>query len=208
MLTQTLQDIIGKEPFHWRGDRDGLEEFNRRFLTLAGRRRRCSTRSEMQEFEDFLATIHFPPNPFRNLDNSLSTTCRCRDTTAPDASAPPGTPLPNGNAQHGLALYRSRRVMFQGLRVRYLPHAARRHGHEPKMIGTTILGDIPPGPHGEQHHGLMAGRHAGPEGPPSAQSPRENGLRCDAVQLAGRLRLHARRRIDSLARFVELRRST
>ncbi|MEQ1894917.1 MAG: hypothetical protein ABL998_20435, partial [Planctomycetota bacterium] len=31
MLTQTLQDIIGKEPHHWRGDRDGIEEFNGAF---------------------------------------------------------------------------------------------------------------------------------------------------------------------------------
>ncbi|MDB6037285.1 MAG: hypothetical protein JWM99_1126, partial [Verrucomicrobiales bacterium] len=26
MVTQSLQDIIGHEPFHWRGDRDGLED--------------------------------------------------------------------------------------------------------------------------------------------------------------------------------------
>src|SRR6185436_458289 len=28
MVTQTLQDIIGHEPFHWRGDRNDLEEFS------------------------------------------------------------------------------------------------------------------------------------------------------------------------------------
>ena len=27
MTTQTMIDIIGHEPHHWRGDRDGLEEF-------------------------------------------------------------------------------------------------------------------------------------------------------------------------------------
>ena len=37
MLTQTLQDIIGKEPLHWRGDRDGIEEFNQTFTSLQGR---------------------------------------------------------------------------------------------------------------------------------------------------------------------------
>ena len=36
MVTQTLQDIIGKEPHHWRGDRDGLEEFNQTFTNLQG----------------------------------------------------------------------------------------------------------------------------------------------------------------------------
>ncbi len=28
MTTTTLQDIIGHEPFHWRGDRLGIEQFN------------------------------------------------------------------------------------------------------------------------------------------------------------------------------------
>ena len=32
MTTQTLQDIIGNEPLHWRGDRDGIEQFNGAFL--------------------------------------------------------------------------------------------------------------------------------------------------------------------------------
>jgi hypothetical protein len=27
MVTLTLQDIISHEPFHWRGDRDGIEQF-------------------------------------------------------------------------------------------------------------------------------------------------------------------------------------
>jgi hypothetical protein len=39
MTTQTLQDIIGKEPHHWRGDRDGIEEFNGAFVGAAGRGR-------------------------------------------------------------------------------------------------------------------------------------------------------------------------
>jgi YVTN family beta-propeller protein len=74
MTTQTLQDIIGKEPLHWRGDRDGLEEFNGAFLGLQGDDANL-TPAEMQEFEDFLATIAFPPNPFRNFDNRAR---RCR----------------------------------------------------------------------------------------------------------------------------------
>jgi hypothetical protein len=28
MVTQSLQDIIGREPVHWRGDRPGIESFN------------------------------------------------------------------------------------------------------------------------------------------------------------------------------------
>ena len=36
MVTQTLQDIIGKEPLHWRGDKDGIEEFNGAYPNLQG----------------------------------------------------------------------------------------------------------------------------------------------------------------------------
>src|SRR6266511_4347698 len=72
MMTQTLQDIIGHEPFHWRGDRDGLEEFNATFTNLQSAASALTT-NEMQELEDFLATISFPPNPHRQFNNSLST---------------------------------------------------------------------------------------------------------------------------------------
>jgi YVTN family beta-propeller protein len=72
MTTQTLQDIIGKEPLHWRGDRAGLEEFNPAFVALQGDDAQL-TPAEMQEYEDFLATIAYPPNPYRNFDNTLPT---------------------------------------------------------------------------------------------------------------------------------------
>src|SRR6185503_6170088 len=49
-LTPTLQDIIGKEPFHWRGDRDGIEEFNPLFESLLGDDQQLNA-AEMQELE-------------------------------------------------------------------------------------------------------------------------------------------------------------
>jgi DNA-binding beta-propeller fold protein YncE len=72
MVTQTLQDIIGHEPFHWRGDREGIEDFNQTFVGLLGRDQ-LLTPTEMAEFKAFLATIAFPPNLARNLDDTLST---------------------------------------------------------------------------------------------------------------------------------------
>jgi hypothetical protein len=57
---------------HWRGDRNNLAEFNAAFTSLNGNDRQL-TESEMAAFEEFLATITFPPNPFRNMDNSLPT---------------------------------------------------------------------------------------------------------------------------------------
>jgi hypothetical protein len=61
--TQTLQDIIGHEPFHWRGDQFGLEEFSGTFTNLQGAPVTLTT-NEMQEYENFLATVRFAPNPF------------------------------------------------------------------------------------------------------------------------------------------------
>ncbi len=112
MTTQTFQDIIGNEPFHWRGDKNGLEEFNGAFTGLQGDDVML-TAQEMQEYEDFLATIFYPPNPFRNLDNSLPS-----DLPLPGHYASgefesvgglaQGAPLPNGDAVLGLDGYINR----------------------------------------------------------------------------------------------------
>jgi hypothetical protein len=104
MLTQTLQDIIGHEPFHWRGDRLGLEEFNPAFEDLQGDDERL-TPAEMQEYKAFLATIHFPPNPFRTLTNELSADLPLPDHHTTGRFAPAGQPLPDGNAFHGRELF-------------------------------------------------------------------------------------------------------
>lgn len=91
-VTQTLQGIIGTEPLHWRGDRASLADFNPAYVGLNGRDSELSG-DEMRQFSDFLATIHFPPNPFRAVDNSL-----------PEVG-------PNGgNAQRGRELFFTRPI--------------------------------------------------------------------------------------------------
>jgi hypothetical protein len=70
MTTQTLQNIIGTEPFHWRGDRTGIEEFNAAFVGLLGGDREL-TDAEMAAFKEFLRSVVYPPNPNRNIDNTL-----------------------------------------------------------------------------------------------------------------------------------------
>ncbi len=104
MVTQTLQDIIGNEPFHWRGDRDGIEEFNPAFTGLLGDDREL-TAIEMQQFKDFLATIYFPPNPFRNLDNSLPDSIDLKGHVTSGRFGAAGQPLGSGNPRNGLRLY-------------------------------------------------------------------------------------------------------
>jgi len=155
MVTQTLQDIIGHEPHHWRGDRDGLEEFNATFEGLQGDDEQLSP-AEMQEFEDFLATIHFPPNPYRGLDNSLPADLPLPNFFAAGRQAPSGTPLPNGNAVVGHQIFNPPGFPadnpFQCASCHTLPtglgpNVERRNGE---------LVEIPPGPNGEAHLGFVS----------------------------------------------------
>jgi YVTN family beta-propeller protein len=153
MTTQTLQDIIGKEPHHWRGDRLGIEEFNGAFVGLLGDDAGLSPQ-EMQEFEDFLATIHFPPNPFRNFDNSLPQTLPLPGQYTTGRFGPAGQPLPVGRPNIGLALYRdtNRRLdngAFACVTCHTLPTGA---GTDTTLnVQTQQYVPIPPGPNGERH---------------------------------------------------------
>ncbi len=154
MTTQTLQDIIEKEPHHWRGDRFGIEEFNGAFVGLLGDDTEL-TPAEMQEFEDFLATIHFPPNPFRNLDNSLPTDLPLPGHYTTGRFAPPGQPLPNGDAVAGLNEYRFGFLdaPFQCVTCHTLPTGM---GANVDFIGGPPFNQLPPGPNGELHHALVS----------------------------------------------------
>lgn len=120
ITTQTLQDIIGQEPLHWRGDKKGLEEFNGAFTGLQGRPA-LLTDTEMQQFEDFLATIHYPPNPYRNFDNTLPTTLDLsrfesfgRFALGGGTGVTAGSPMLPGNAVNGLELFRTRPAHMAG----------------------------------------------------------------------------------------------
>jgi len=105
MVTQTLQDIIGHEPFHWRADRLSIEEFNPTFTNLQAAADALTT-NEMQEFKAFLATITFPPNRFRNFDNTLSTNLALPGHFASGrGELVAGVPLPDGNAERGLTFF-------------------------------------------------------------------------------------------------------
>ncbi|MEM9863893.1 MAG: hypothetical protein AAF938_20000 [Myxococcota bacterium] len=82
MTTQSFRGMSNHGPMHWRGDRTGgydgdaldeqaaFEAFNGAFEGLLGRSSTL-TEEEMARFARFALTIHYPPNPIRNLDNSL-----------------------------------------------------------------------------------------------------------------------------------------
>ena len=149
MTTQTLQDIVGHEPFHWRGDRDGLEEFAGAFQTLQGGDG-PPIDADMQRFKAFLATITLPPNPNRLPDNTLPTALALPGHFASGRFGPAGQPLPIGNAQHGLTLYRTGNLdggimNGQCVTCHTLPTGM---GTDMALLSPTPLAL---GPHGEHH---------------------------------------------------------
>jgi mono/diheme cytochrome c family protein len=91
MTTQTLKGMAGHGSMHWRGDRTGgndednaqpdsgaynevlaFKKFSGAFEGLLGRSTAASD-AEMQVFADFILQVMLPPNPIRNLDNTLTT---------------------------------------------------------------------------------------------------------------------------------------
>ena len=103
MVTITLQDIIGHEPFHWRGDREGIEAFGPTFTNLQGMPGGGLTTNQMAQLKAFLATVGFGPNPYRPVGQFAAST----NLPLPGQLAlgrgtlPAGAQLPNGNAQNG-----------------------------------------------------------------------------------------------------------
>lgn len=82
MVTQSFRGLAGAGVMHWRGDRHGDGEeatdelrsflkFRPAFVGLNGLADE-PTVGEMTDFFRFLATIHYPPNPYQNLDRSLT----------------------------------------------------------------------------------------------------------------------------------------
>ncbi len=166
MTTQTLQDIIGMEPLHWRGDRDGLEEFNGAFVGLQSddpvQGGGGLTAPEMQQFENFLASIHMPPNPNRNFDNTLPTNMPLPGQYANGRFAlAAGAPLPNGNAARGLQLYRNQAAPldsgnFTCVICHTLPTGAGTDSSLTFPGGIPTFTPLPPGPLGERHLALVS----------------------------------------------------
>ncbi|MEM9254283.1 MAG: hypothetical protein AAGA91_02485 [Pseudomonadota bacterium] len=89
MTTQTLRGMATHGPLHWRGDRTGrdangnpiagetiesaaFKQFNPAFVGLVGRSAELNN-AEMEAFTRFSLLLTPPPNPVRNLDNSLTT---------------------------------------------------------------------------------------------------------------------------------------
>ena len=153
LLTMTLLDVIGKEPFHWRGDADGIEELNPMFQSLLGDDEQLSA-SEMQELEDFLATLYFPPNPMRNFDNSLRSSLPLPGHVSTGAFSPAGTPLPNGNAVQGKVLYAPPNLRVGGTFACTTCHTLGTSVGSDTELVAGVFQPRAAGPNGERYHAL------------------------------------------------------
>jgi DNA-binding beta-propeller fold protein YncE len=90
MSTQSLRGMANHGSMHWRGDRTGgndaptaqpdsgthderaaFEKFQDGFTDLLGRHAVLDS-ADMDAFTDFILQVTYPPNPNRNLDNSLT----------------------------------------------------------------------------------------------------------------------------------------
>jgi DNA-binding beta-propeller fold protein YncE/mono/diheme cytochrome c family protein len=89
MATQTLRAML--EPLHWRGDRATMNDFNPAFVGLLGAhdsgpvngKPAGLTAADMEAFRQFALAMRFPPNPNRNVDDTLPTSLVVLDRPAP-----------------------------------------------------------------------------------------------------------------------------
>lgn len=121
MVTQSLQNIIGVEPLHWRGDRENLAAFGPAFTDLQGADAIPSA-TQLQQFTDFIATIKYPPNPNRNFDGTFPATLPVTNgtgnpanglnvfTTIPTLPGPGGGPGTTCNGCHALPTGTTRQI--------------------------------------------------------------------------------------------------
>lgn len=91
MVTQSLQGLLNYEaapdtmsytttaPYHWRGDRASFTHFNEAFANLLGLGDQFPggptpqgiAPADMQKFEEFANSIHYPPNPHQSPERIL-----------------------------------------------------------------------------------------------------------------------------------------
>jgi DNA-binding beta-propeller fold protein YncE len=87
MTTQSLRGLANQGAMHWRGDRSvgvfgtnatdenlSFNNFIVAFEGLVGSNPGAVSNAQMQQFTDFQLQVVYPPNPNRNLDNSLNST--------------------------------------------------------------------------------------------------------------------------------------
>lgn len=103
LLTQSMSGLARLAPFHWRGERAELEDFNPAFDALMGGE--PLDREDFAAFEAYVMSLVNPANPYSTRDRQLDD-ARIPYTVAPTASAVAGqsayidVPIPGGQFCH------------------------------------------------------------------------------------------------------------
>lgn len=84
MVTQTMRNLEGGAPFHWRGDRPTLADFNATFVDLLGGE--ALDPGDFALLEAYLMSLRHHPNPYRKLDDSLPASIRGANPAAGEAA--------------------------------------------------------------------------------------------------------------------------
>ncbi len=72
MVTQPLRGIAGTGPFHWRGDKSSIQEFNTSFSGLQAGQQLAA--EDMDQVAAYIESLRNHPNPNRLPDNTLPAT--------------------------------------------------------------------------------------------------------------------------------------
>ncbi len=101
MRTQMLIDIVGSPSLHFRGDKADLFGFSGAFAALQGMSAPLPA-DETAEMQAFLAATRMPPNPYRNLDNSMRNPVQIPDSSGDRWGNPFAADSCTGGACHDL----------------------------------------------------------------------------------------------------------
>ncbi len=67
-----IQELYSNKPYHWRGDRADFQAFNGAFASLLGGS--ILEDGEIAAYEEFINTVHYPPNPKQDASRIYSGT--------------------------------------------------------------------------------------------------------------------------------------
>lgn len=149
MLTQTLFDIVGKEPLHWRGDRPDVQGFAGTFVSLLGLDRPPPA-AALADLRSYLAVLRLPPNPYRDADNALPE----QIDLGPLEAGPDEVPQPVfGDPRRGLQLFttETRATPFRCASCHTLPSGA---GTD--RVTASSARPLPRTPAGPAHLGIAS----------------------------------------------------
>jgi DNA-binding beta-propeller fold protein YncE len=151
MLTQSLFDVVGKEPHHWRGERSGLDAFAHTFVALQGLPK-APDAQQIAALREYLAALRLPPNPFRDVHNRLPQELDLAAITGLGTDWS-GAPLGKGDAQRGLKLFtiEARAEPFRCASCHTLPSGAGSN-----RVTSSGGKPLPASASGDQHLGISS----------------------------------------------------